>query len=178
MPSRREGMPLLTYWRRASQRLQPSRVDPRSIAFFAVLLGLIGLAGWLYLAQASEVASYAHEIRMLQRRKEQLHRELVVLRGQVAQRGALGRVMEIGADLGYRLPDAADREHRLWLEYQIAEASAPNAPEAVPSRVPDAAPLAERSRIWLVRLVGESWDQLRFWLEQPPDAGSLNNTTR
>ena len=96
---------LILYGRR--QGGGAARVDLRMIAFFAVVLLLLVLAGWLYLRQASEVAALASEIRELELDKESRHRELVTLRGQVAMLGSLKRVLNEGLTMGYTMPDAA-----------------------------------------------------------------------
>ncbi|NLT73822.1 MAG: hypothetical protein GXX94_06450 [Chloroflexi bacterium] len=82
-----------------------ARVDLRMVAFFGTVLILLALAGWLYLRQASEVAALASEIRQLELEKEDRHRALVTLRGEVAMLGSLKRVLAEGTELGYALPD-------------------------------------------------------------------------
>jgi hypothetical protein len=44
---------------------------------------------------------------------------MIALRAEVAQAGSLKRVQEMGAQLGYRLPDAQDAGARLRVEYVI-----------------------------------------------------------
>jgi len=87
-----------------------ARVDLRMMAFFGVVLLLLALAGWLYLRQASEVAQLASEIRELELEKEARHREMVILRGEVAMLGSLKRVLIEGSEMGYRLPAASSGE--------------------------------------------------------------------
>ncbi len=87
-----------------------ARVDLRMVAFFGVVLLLLALAGWLYLRQASEVAQLASEIRELELEKEARHREIVILRGEVATLGSLKRVLVEGSEMGYRLPAASSDE--------------------------------------------------------------------
>ncbi|MBN1402054.1 MAG: hypothetical protein JXA74_14530 [Anaerolineae bacterium] len=98
-------------------------MDPRTLAYFGVMLVLIWLAGWLFLHQASEVASYAHEINALMQRKERLHRELVVLRAEVALLGSLSRLQETGTEWGYQLPSASDQQRILRLEMHTVAAA-------------------------------------------------------
>lgn len=93
-----------------------ARVDLRMVAFFAVVLLLLALAGWLYLRQASEVAELASEIRQLEMDKEARHRELVTLHGQVAMLGSLKRVLNEGIEMGYRLPDVSSGTGQLVIE--------------------------------------------------------------
>lgn len=93
-----------------------ARVDLRMVAFFAVVLLLLALAGWLYLRQASEVAELASEIRLLELDKEDRHRELVTLKGQVAMLGSLKRVLNEGIEMGYSLPDVSSGQGQLVIE--------------------------------------------------------------
>jgi len=123
MPNRRDV--LLFFYKRRVSRPPLTRIDPRSLAYFAAMLVLIGLAGWLYLHQASVVAAYGYEIRELERDKEQIHREIIALRAEVATLGSLQRVLEVGSQLGYSLPEASDAERRLHVQYQDIHRSTP-----------------------------------------------------
>ena len=142
------------------------RVDVRTLTFFAVLLALVGLGGWLYLQQASEVAALAHEIRVLEREKERLHLEITALRGEVAMLGSLGRVLEGGKQLGYTLPDTFDRERRLRVVYEPlpAPTEEPAAPVATGGEPASRQAFPEDRAPGLVqRLVA----QLRAWIAAP-----------
>lgn len=165
MPIQRDVL-LFFYKRRPRHRPGAIRLDPRTLAFFGTILVLLGLAGWLYLTQSSQVARYAHEIQVLERRKERLHRELVALRGEVALAGSLQRVQEAGVALGYILPEAKDTSRRLRLEYQ------PPTPAPVAANVtvvpgnqstPEETSSQRGSQGWLQRL----WDQFQTWLHTP-----------
>ena len=102
-----------------------TRVDVRRWAYAGLVLALLGLAGWLYLEQATEVASYGYAVRRLQDDKERLRRELTSLRAQVAGAGSLARLEALGAELGYVLPEATDTSRRLVIAYRVPEAEAP-----------------------------------------------------
>jgi len=112
MRRRRDTLPL-AYERAPESRPGVTRADIRNVAFVAVMLVLIGLAGWLYLYQTSEVASCARQIRNLEQVRERLHREIIVLRAEVARLGSLRRVLEVGEKLGYGLPEASDSSRHL-----------------------------------------------------------------
>lgn len=162
---RREGPPLFV---RPRKRVTAGliRVDVRSLTFFAVLLALIGLGGWLYLQQASEVASLAHEIRVLEREKERYHREITALRGEVAMLGSLDRVLEAGTQLDYVMPDAFDRQRRRHVVYEpiptpAQEAVAPE--ETAEATAPAPVLYEDRAHGLVQRLV----DQMRAWLATP-----------
>ena len=165
MTTRRDRLPFPIYQLRKPRRPRAPRVNLRSVGFFSAAVLLIGLVGWLYLLQASEVAGYAHEIRELQRQKEQLHRQIVVLEGHVAEAGSLGTVMQVSGELGYSIPGALDTGRRLRVGYTpLAEptpSSEPMAGKAEPTRQ------AQSTR----RLPGAFADlvmQVKTWLEAPP----------
>ena len=58
MPRRRDSVPLF-YKGRHKRPRGLNRVDIRKVTFFAIMVALLGMAGWLYLIQTSQVASYA-----------------------------------------------------------------------------------------------------------------------
>lgn len=99
-----------------------TRVGARKLAFLIALLIIIALAIWLYLRMASEVAHYAHEIRELEREKERLHRQITVLRAEVAMLGSADRIYRAGQEMGYVLPEASDVTRRTRIEYQPPQA--------------------------------------------------------
>jgi hypothetical protein len=148
--SDRRDTPISTGRRQGTERPPLIRVDPRTWAYFGVMLVLIWLAGWLFLHQASEVASYAHEIRALMQSKERLHRELVVLRAEVAMLGSLSRLQETGAEWGYRLPSAADSQRILRLEaYPVASVQPAQAGGASAAEMPKPEPsLTVAENLW------------------------------
>lgn len=168
MPDRRKPLPFFFYQRRAQKRTGASRVNLRSIGFFAAAVLLIGLVGWLYLIQASEVAGYAHEIRELQRRKEQLHREIVVLEGQVAEAGSLDRVMQACGELGYSLPDALDARRRLRVGYTLPDVPTSSVSAEEAEEMADEALQAQAEGRFSF-----TWEylvtQVKVWLASPPD---------
>ena len=167
--NRRDALPFSLYHRRKPKRTGPSRVNLRSVAFFVSAVLLIGLVGWLYLLQASEVAGYAHDIRQLQEQKEQLHRELVVLQGQVAEAGSLRKVMEASSQLGYSLPDALDAQRRLRVGYTPLAKPTPVAQvEEQPSETAQGQ-AAGRFQSVIANLM----EQVKAWLNTPPDYSTV-----
>jgi len=130
MARRRSTEPLI-YEPPVQSRPGLTRVDIHKVAFIAVMLALIGLAAWLYLYETSEVASCARQIKDLEQERERLHREIIVLRGKVARLGSLQRVLQVGEQLGYRLPEASDASHRLCVAYEPPPQVTPQ-----PSQVP------------------------------------------
>ncbi len=150
------ALTLFFYQGRLRRRHGGMVLDARTLAYFGAMLVLIGLAGWLYLHQASEVAAYAREIRGLEERKEELHRELVALRGQVAVLGSLERIRAIGEQSGYDLPPATAQDRQLHLAVQEPAASPTGLTPAVTNAT-------DKQLGFLEGLV----DGLLTWLEVP-----------
>lgn len=108
-----------------------TRVDLRRWAYVGLAVTLLGLVGWLYLEQASEVAAYGYEIRQLENDRERLRREITALRAEVAMQGSLQRLRGIGEALGYAMPGASDPERYAVVEYRL-----PPEPSEGDARVP------------------------------------------
>ncbi len=104
----------IPYNRRGGQQ-DGSRTDMRMVVFFSVVLIALGLAGWLYLRQASEVTHLASAVRQQEVRKEELRRELVILHAEVAMLGSLKRVLQEGVEMQYDLPEAGDPDRSLTI---------------------------------------------------------------
>ncbi len=142
----------IPYSRRDSQRGGP-RADMRIVAFFAVVLIALGLAGWLYLRQASEVTHLASAVRQQELKKEALRRELVILNAEVAMLGSLKRVLQEGVEMGYVLPDAANPAQSLTVSCpgcQALDASALG-PGGAPTGILEEQPKGP-------------WQELKDWL--------------
>ena len=112
MSDRRSAFPFLHGGQPAA--LPPgTRATPSALVYLFTLLAIIGLAGWLYLQQASQAATYAREISDLSLEKEQLHRDIVALRAQVAELGSWDRILRVGEEYGYALVSSSDAG-RYW----------------------------------------------------------------
>ncbi len=169
---RRDTVPVL-YSRRVESRIRAGRVNLRSVAFVGATMGLIALAGALYLQQASRVASYAHEIRKLESQKERLRSEIMVLRAESAALGSLARVTIMGESLGYFVPSSSDSAYRLQVEYVTGNAE--EAAEGAPSYAVDGprgpgtdAPAPSKRGVFERLFV-----DLQDWLENGPSSGAL-----
>lgn len=98
------------------KRFASLRVEVRPLLFGLVASILTALAGWLYLEQATRVIEQAHEILLLEQKKEDLTHEVVILKAEIARLGALHRLLEEGERVQYRLPKADDEARRLYLQ--------------------------------------------------------------
>ena len=160
MSSKRDH--LLFFWRRRTGNRPPQiRVDPRTLAYFGAMLALVSLAGWLYVRQASEVASYARDLRQLEQRKERLRREIIARRAVAAMAGSLDRVLSDGRQWGYDLPGADDDERRLTLEYEPLELPR-DEPEPTAGALSTTADMGEEKG-----LPEQLLEQLEGWLASP-----------
>lgn len=135
-----------------------SRFSVRSVLLWSAALALIGLVSWLYLLQASQVATYEYEIRTLQMDKERLHRQNAILNGQVAQLGSLDRIRFVAEAWGYTLPKAGDPQRHMTLAY--TRVPTPVAPDEGSTPLAGALELPARGRL-LDRLMA----QMRAWLD-------------
>jgi len=178
MGGRRDTTPLI-YEGRIESRPGLTRLDLRNVAFVLLMLVLIGLAGWLYLYQTSEVASYSREIRDLEQQRERLHREIIVLRAEVASLGSLERVLEVGERLGYALPDASNPTRRLYVAYEPASPPGGSVKDEGTSSQEGQAEGGEEGPSWLSRQ-GRPWlprqglmerllSEFEAWVASPPD---------
>ncbi|MCD6518412.1 MAG: hypothetical protein J7M05_00610 [Anaerolineae bacterium] len=160
MGEERERQKLLFFYRRKPRRPRAPRVDPQTLIYFGVMLLLIGLAGWLYLNRASEVAAYAARIRALEEEKERLRQELVVLRARVAVEESLERTQKLGEELGYRLPRASEKQRYLWV---VCPAGRTEVVEVAKEEPREQQPIGNVFQRW-----GE---QFREWLATSPAEG-------
>ena len=149
---------LLLFWRRRPGDRPPLvRIDLRTVAFFGVMLVLIGLAGWLYLRQATEVSSYERDIRRLEQRRDRLRREIVALRAETGILGSLDRVQAAGAEWGYRLPSATDSQRRIRLEYAPIELPSGEPEQMLADATPAADVEEDKGVLQHLREQFESW---------------------
>ncbi|MHB0856680.1 MAG: hypothetical protein ACYC5M_03810 [Anaerolineae bacterium] len=163
MASRRESLPLF-YKRRTRGGAGSARLDPRALAFFGSMLALIAVAGWLYLHQAAEVATYAHEIRVLEHNKESLHRDIAALRAEVAMLGSLERALRVGQARGYQLPSAADTTRRVRVEIAVEPLSqtVTSTTSVIPITLYQSEPVVSTKSF-----VQDLVDQFRIWADSP-----------
>lgn len=161
---KRRMLPLF-YVHPGTTRVRVPHVDGRSVAFFGLVLFVAALAGGLYLRQASDVATLAHEIRELQRQKEWVQREITVLRAEVAIAGSLRRTRELGQHLGYTLLSAADTTRQLRVQYQVeAMSSAQATPTAMGVASEPAGVLAAPAK-GASKLIERLLTQFQEWLD-------------
>ncbi len=121
----RHNEPVFFHISQGVDRPGGTRVDVRRWALAALVLALLGLAGWLYLEQATVAASYGASVRQLQDEKERLRREITALRAEVAVAGSLTRLNALAEKMGYTLPEATDSGRRLVVQYEAPSEETP-----------------------------------------------------
>ena len=134
MPPRRDKL-LQFDTKISSSRISAMRVEPRMMGFLAVVLLLIGLAGWLYLYQTSIVAGYSREIRELQERKSELREDIGDLQAKLAMTDSLEEALALGEERGYTLPSIDEPGRHVVLT--IETAPIPSDTTAVEPEPPD-----------------------------------------
>ena len=139
---------------------QAAQMEYRRLALMAVGLVLVALAGGLYLRQASTVATYAHGIRELEVRKEQLRYEIQALRADAAQLGSLERLQAAAQQLGYHQLAANDNQHHLQLTYP--------APAAISGSTDQIANTTATSQAQETNLFRRLWQRFQAWLRADP----------
>lgn len=160
MPSRRDVL-LLFHNRRTSGKAA-AKVELRSLAYFGVMLVLIGLAGGLYLHQSSKVAEYARDIRVLEAKKEDLRRGIVSQRAQIAMLGSLDRITRVAHELGYELPPSNSKGQHLWATYPAEAPASSEFLAATQDTGPDSGP-APRKASMFEKMV----EQFSNWMSEP-----------
>ena len=151
---------LFFYKRRPWPRPLVFRADRRSLGYFTAMLLLIGLAGWLYLYQASAVAGYSREIRGFERRKERLRRELIAMQAAVAMAGSLEHILQVGSEMDYRLPSASESGRHIRLQYRSPDGAAATREKGLADQASAGRPSREA-------ILGRLVDQLEVWLQEP-----------
>jgi len=159
----RERSPLV-YVQRFSERAGLPHIAVRSVVFFVVLLIVVGLAGWLYLHQASEVAAGLQRIRRLQNANDTLQQEILSLRSQVALLGSLKHVQELGVRRGYVSPESSGPSGYLLLPYSAGDVGGAPAASTGPETQDAPLPSAVRDPRGLGQRLME---QLRTWMGSP-----------
>ena len=137
-----------------------AQMEYRRLALIAVGLVLVALAAALYLRQASTVATYAHDIRELELRKEKLRYEIQALRADSGELGSLARLQALAPQLGYHQLAASDTQHRLQLTYE--------APQVVPEAIKPDSALPATKEVQETSLLGRLWQRFQSWLRADP----------
>ena len=163
MTDRQSFLPFL-YGRQPGIRPSGSNASPTGLFYLATMITLIGLAGWLYLHQASQSATYAREIRDLAQVKERLHRDIVALRAEVAELGAYKRILDVGDARGYAIPSVTDPSGYVVVQYMPPSTVAESPVAGVRA---DSRPPASRGTALGQDLARRLVDELESWLSPP-----------
>ncbi len=138
------------------QRSSPITMDVRTVAYFAVLVLIVGLAGGLYLYRQSQVDAYARQAYELYLRKQRLRREISNLRAEAARRGSLERIYRVGELRGYGLVKVGDTERHIEVPVSSVSEERSWSEKGLWSNLMAATPkkVRTRVRVWLEELLG------------------------
>ena len=88
----------------------PSKLQGRATFGMLIILLVLSLLGWIYLTQASYVATTSRQIQELEAEKVRLQQENLELMAEIAEYESVGRLSVRAAELGFVAvaPDDAD----------------------------------------------------------------------
>ncbi len=80
---------------------QPKQPVGPAVLRFGLILALVALLGWLYLAQASEIGTMGRNNETLRQQYQELQRQNAELLDQIAADGSIPRLQDRAAKLGF-----------------------------------------------------------------------------
>src|SRR4030042_1178384 len=99
-------MDLISHCIKRNQRV----LEGRTTAGMLIILAVLSLLGWLYLTQASYVATASRRVQDLEQKEAQLQRENMELMAEIAQLDSVSRLAVRAKELGFVkvVPEEAD----------------------------------------------------------------------
>jgi len=88
----------------------PGKLQGRATVGILIILAVLSLLGWIYLTQASYVATTSRQVQELELEKARLQQENLELMAQIADYESVGRLSGRAGELGFVAvtPDDAD----------------------------------------------------------------------
>ena len=88
----------------------PGKLQGRATIGMLIILGVLSLLGWIYLTQASYVATTSRQVQELESEKARLQQENLELMAEIAEFESVGRLSVRADELGFVAvtPDNAD----------------------------------------------------------------------
>jgi len=130
---------------RPTAQPQSQRLALRRLLFWALVVGSVGLAAFLAVAQSSRITETGYRLRQWERLREQRQAQVYQAEAEVARLASLDRVaQEAARRLGMGPPES--------VEYIYLEAPPPSRP-SIPSRFRPPEPAVPQGRSWWARLL-------------------------
>lgn len=129
-------------------------LEPRTTARLLLILALLGLIGWLYVTQASQMATLSHQIGELEEKKAALQRENAQLTLEITRLQDLSRLRARALELGF-VP-IEQRQYVLVTNWPSRQSPIPESEDAEDG-------LPSPARWW-----GKVTSQFNAWIETQP----------
>ena len=102
------------------------KLQGRTALGILLILGAVSLLGWVYLTQASHVATTSVRVQVLEQRKAEIERENWQLRAQIAEFDSVSRLAARAEELGFVMASADQVDVLVMEEQAPAVATAPD----------------------------------------------------
>lgn len=100
------------------------KLRARSALGVVLILGMLSLLGWVYLTQASYVATTSRHLRELERQKERIEQENFQLMVEIAELESVTRLASRAQELGFVMAYSDESEFLAAVEAPPAQARA------------------------------------------------------
>ena len=101
------------------------KLRARSALGVVLILGTLSLLGWVYLTQASYVATTSHRLRDLEKQKERIEQESWQLMVEIAELESVSRLASRAQELGFVMAFSDETEFLAVADTPPAQARAP-----------------------------------------------------
>jgi hypothetical protein len=103
------------------------KLRARSALGVVLILGMLSLLGWVYLTQASYVATTSRQLRELEKQQERIEQENWQLMVEIAELGSVTRLAARAQELGFVMAFSDESEFLAVVEAPPAQARAASA---------------------------------------------------
>jgi hypothetical protein len=100
------------------------KLRARSALGVVLILGVLSLLGWVYLTQASYVATTSRHLRELEKQKERIEQESFQLMVEIAELESVTRLASRAQELGFVMAYSDESEYLAVVEAPPAQARA------------------------------------------------------
>jgi cell division protein FtsB len=107
------------------------KLQGRSATSVLIILVALSLLGWVYLTQASYVATTSRRVQKLEAEKARIEQENLQLMAEIAALESVSRLAVRAKELGFVLPSVADAEYLAIIDVPTGSARGPDANSTV-----------------------------------------------